>query len=195
MNSTIDYYNSQARDYFDSTSEIDLTELYEVFLQYIPEGGRIIDLGCGSGRDVKWFIENGYRASGIDASSELIQIARERWGIPVEVGLIEEWVTEETFDGIWCCGSLMHLDFEEVKQFFAKLKNVMKKNGVLFMSVKSGIKTGEDEIGRFFENYTEKDIKALVEYAGDLKIQTMWYTEDRLAREDFRWLNAIIKLS
>ena len=89
----------------------------------------------------------------------------------------------------------MHLDFEEVKQFFAKLKNVMKKNGVLFMSVKSGIKTGEDEIGRFFENYTEKDIKALVEYAGDLKIQTMWYTEDRLAREDFRWLNAIIKLS
>ena len=93
MNSTIDYYNSQARDYFDSTSEIDLTELYEVFLQYIPEGGRIIDLGCGSGRDVKWFIENGYRASGIDASSELIQIARERWGIPVEVGLIEEWVT------------------------------------------------------------------------------------------------------
>ena len=194
MNETVEYYNSHANDYFDKTSRIELNELYETFLSFIPVGGRIVDLGCGSGRDVKWFGEHGYQAFGIDASEELIRISKDAWDIPVEVGLIENWKAEEPFDGIWCCASLMHLDEQKVTKFFSNLKYNLKKSGVLFISVKSGIKTGFDEDGRFLANYSEEEIRSLVDASEGLRIVRLWYTADELSRNDFRWLNAIIQM-
>ena len=75
------------------------------------------------------------------------------------------------------------------------MKYNLKKNGVLFISVKSGIKTGYDENGRFLVNYSEEDIRSLVSASEGLRIVNLWYTTDELSRNDFRWLNAIIQIS
>ena len=194
MNSTIEYYNSHAEAYYDSTYCIELQELYEKFLRYIPENGRIVDLGCGSGRDVKWFRDHGYIAYGLDASEELVKISKAKLGIPVEQGFIEEWISKEPFDGIWCCGSLMHLDGKCIDEFFANLKYNLAPSGILLFSVKTGIQTGTDKDGRFFHNYSRNDIVSLAN-KNKLNIIDMWYSKDKLKRKGFNWLNAIMQRS
>lgn len=193
MNSTIDYYNRNADDYFAHTVDVSFDEIYSRFLKYIPKGGRIIDLGCGSGRDVKWFCDHGYEAYGLDASEELVKKASNTLGITVYTGLIEEWIADEPFDGIWCCASLMHLNDNELEQFFANLKNNLKANGVLFLSIKSGIQTGLDEKGRYLRDFTEKDVHEIIDRHSELEVREIWYTEDKLARDTFRWMNVIIE--
>ena len=192
MNKTIEYYNNNANEYFDSTSQVNLEELYDKFLSYIPVGGSIMDLGCGSGRDVKWFRDHGYDAYGLDASEKLVSIACKKLQIPIELGIIEERIAEEPVDGIWCCASIMHLEDEGVDQFFSNLKYNLKPGGILFMSVKSGIETGTDRYGRYLRNFKESDIHELLARHQELELRELWYTEDKLTRDSFRWLNALI---
>lgn len=192
MNSTIDYYERNADEYFARTADVTFDEIYRRFLKYIPEGGRIMDLGCGSGRDVKWFCDHGYEAYGLDASKELVSKAADEYDIPVFTGLIEEWTTATPFDGVWCCASLMHLDENTLDQFFENLKYNLKPGGVLFMSVKSGIETGLDEQGRYLRDFTEADVHEILDRHRDLQVSEIWYTHDKLARDTFRWMNVII---
>lgn len=191
MNSTIDYYNRNAESYFDRTADVDFSGTYERFLKYIPIGGRIMDLGCGSGRDVKWFCEHGYDACGLDASEELVAQAREHYRVHVEIGAIESWHAEVPYDGIWCCAALMHLEVSECRQFFHNLEHNLKPGGAIYISVKTGVQTGLDEESRYFRDFQEDDIHELVNLCKGLEIKELWYTEDTLARDDFKWLNVI----
>ena len=152
-----------------------------------------MDLGCGSGRDVKWFRDHGYHAYGLDASEKLARIACEKLGIPVEVGFIEEWIAEETFDGIWCCASLVHLDDNRIDQFLSNLRYNLKKGGALFISVKENIDSGVVEDGRYFRDFNEETLNALISHYKEFSIEKVWYTEDKMHRESFKWLNAIIR--
>lgn len=152
-----------------------------------------MDLGCGSGRDVKWFRDHGYDAYGLDASEELVKKARNQLDIPVDTGLIEEWVAAETFDGIWCCASLMHLDDMSFDRFLSNLRFNLRPGGALFISVKEGIESGVSEDGRYFRDFNEETLKAFLSHYRDLRLEKVWYTKDKLQRESFRWLNAIIK--
>jgi len=195
MNETINYYDEHASQYFDSTSQVDLAMLYKEFLEYIPKGGRIMDLGCGSGRDVKWFRDQGYDAYGLDASEKLVKIAKDKFGIPLEAGCIEEWVVDEAFDGIWCCASLMHLDDKSIDRFLSNLRCNLRLGGALFISVKEGIDSGVSEDGRYFRDFDEESFSTLLSTYKCLRIEKIWYTDDKLHRNSFRWLNAIITMN
>ena len=70
----IDYYNNNALNFIEGTVNVDTGPLRERFLKYIPDGGNVLDLGCGSGRDSKCFKEAGYQVSAIDASQEFCGI-------------------------------------------------------------------------------------------------------------------------
>lgn len=192
MNGTIKYYDEHASYYFEKTSHVDLVVLYKEFLKYVPVGGRIMDLGCGSGRDVKWFRDHGYEAYGLDASERLVTIARDKLEIPVEVGHIEEWIADEAFDGIWCCASLMHLDDISFDMFLSNLRCNLRQGGALFISVKEGIDSGVSEDGRYFRDFNDETLNAFISHYKGLRIEKVWYTTDKLYRDSFRWMNAII---
>ena len=104
---------------------------------------------------------------------------------------MSSWIAGEPYDGIWCCASLMHLDDEACRRFFVNLNHNLKPDGVLYISVKSGIETGTDEAGRYLRDFTEEDIRDLTGTVTGLQIRELWYTEDTLKRNDFKWLNAI----
>ena len=105
-NRTIDYYNDNADEYFNSVISADMTENYTRFLQYVPKGASIVDLGCGSGRDLKYFKDNGYEAEGLDASEKLCILAREYSGCPVLCTDFLSWKTERRYDAFWANASL-----------------------------------------------------------------------------------------
>ena len=139
MRSTIDYYNRIADSYYWTTVGIDMSKLRNAFAAYLPAEARVIDLGCGSGRDVMAFGDMGHEASGLDASKELVELAKERLEVKASVGDMVTWRASEPYDGIWCCASLIHLNEEEKKRFFGNLQYNLKPGGVIYISVKEEI--------------------------------------------------------
>lgn len=80
---TVDYYRQGASGFFAATANVDMTALHERFLASLPGGARILDAGCGSGRDAKAFAERGHQVVAFDASPELARLASAHCGLPV----------------------------------------------------------------------------------------------------------------
>ena len=72
---TIDYYNKHAQEFIASTFEVDMESLYQPFLVFLPESAKILDVGCGTGRDTLAFKDKGYQVEAIDYSEELVERA------------------------------------------------------------------------------------------------------------------------
>ena len=192
MRSTIDYYNRIADSYYWTTVGIDMSKLRNAFAAYLPAESRVIDLGCGSGRDVMAFCDMGHDASGLDASKELVELAKERLEVKASVGDMVTWRASEPYDGIWCCASLIHLNEEEKKRFFGNLQYNLKPGGVIYISVKEGIETGTDEEGVYTSNCTADELKSFLDGAGCEILETV-VTEDAMGRPGLKWLNVIAK--
>src|SRR5690606_27582755 len=156
-------YNAKAREFFESTVNVDMTEHYLEFLRLVPQGGRILDAGCGSGRDSLYFINRGYRVTAFDASPVLAQMSSELIGQPVAVILFQDFVFDVEFDGIWACVSLLHVTRREMPDVLERLTMAMKPGGVLYASFKYGDWEGERN-GRFFIDYDELSFQLLLRY-------------------------------
>ena len=169
-----------------------MSPFYDAFLSNIPSNGMILDLGCGSGRDLKYFKEHGYRAEGLDASNELCKLAETYSGCPVTCSTIQNFISPKKYDGIWACASLLHLTNEELYDFFKHIGSILKPGGTFFASMKSGIQTGNDSNNRFFINFTEDTLNCILEENPSLELKNSWYTGDTLNRSGFRWLNFIL---
>lgn len=114
-NSTLDYYNENADSYAAETVGVDFQQIQDKFLNRLDLGAYILDFGCGSGRDTKYFLEQGYRVDAIDGSGELCRIVSEYTGIQVKQMLFQELDVGEKNDGRWACSSILHLSKEELK--------------------------------------------------------------------------------
>ena len=99
-NKTISYYNQNAEEFVRNTINADMSAIREEFLMMIPRGGMILDLGCGSGRDSKSFIDSGYKVVMIDGSIELCKAAQELTKQEVICSTFQEYQPKEIFDGI-----------------------------------------------------------------------------------------------
>jgi 2-polyprenyl-3-methyl-5-hydroxy-6-metoxy-1,4-benzoquinol methylase len=86
---------------------------YRPFLALLKPGARILDAGCGSGRDLKAFSERGYQVVGLDASELMVRLAREHSDQQVHHLAFQEVTYKEEFDGIWACASLLHVPWRE----------------------------------------------------------------------------------
>lgn len=188
MKGTTDYYNRNADWYYWTTVAVDMDAMRKRFASYLPAEASVIDMGCGSGRDTLAFTDMGHRAIGLDASAELVKLAKERLEIKAVVGDMSTWTSAEPYDGIWCCASLIHLNDEEKERFFKNLRSNLKVGGVIYISVKEGIETGVDEEGRYWSNCTEEELKSYLAKAG-CEIRETKVTEDASGRPGVRWLN------
>lgn len=192
-NKTIDYYNNNADQYFSDTVNVDMTECCDRFLKYVVPGGRIIDIGAGSGRDIKYFKDRGYVVEGIDASEEMCRLAADYSGAEVSCERIQDWQPEEIYDGIWANASLLHLMFNEIEEFVCRASDYLKPNGVLYISMKTGIQTGCDNNGRFFTDFSEEKVQQIVAKSTAFIVIDSWRTGDSLSREGLQWINLILK--
>ena len=107
--STIRYYNENARAYFDSTVALDMGKLYGPFLKHLRPGSKVLDAGCGSGRDSLFFKNQGFQVTAFDASKEMVKLASELLDQKVLLMSFEDLSLTEQYDGIWACASLLHV--------------------------------------------------------------------------------------
>lgn len=193
MINTLEYYNQNAKAYINSTRDIEFTEIQDNFLKYLEPGARILDFGCGSGRDTKYFLDRGFCVDAIDGSVEFVKMASEYLQIEVKQMLFQELDVIGVYDGIWACSSILHLTREELVDVFRKMAEALVSKGILYTSFKYG---SEENIrnGRHFTDMTENTMKKLLDQVGRFVVEDMWTTLDvRPGREDERWLNLILR--
>ena len=189
---TLDYYNKNSEEYFNSTLNVDMTNTYKEFLKLVPEGGKILDLGCGSGRDSMNFIKLGYEVTAVDGSKELAKKASVLLGKEVIVSTFEELELKEKFHGIWACASLLHIKREDLKTVLNNLYNNLDDNGVFYMSFKYGEKEYVDDKNRYFNCFTDESIISFINENTKYNILGLYITEDKLGRvNEVKWLNLI----
>jgi 2-polyprenyl-3-methyl-5-hydroxy-6-metoxy-1,4-benzoquinol methylase len=166
---TLDYYNNNAKKYFDTTVTANMSRAYNMFLKYVIDNGLILDFGCGSGRDSKYFLEKGYRVECIDGSLELSKLASEYLGINVNCMDFFEFSEFNKYDGVWACASLLHVKREKLLEILIKIRDSLKENGILYVSFKDG--TGEEIVdGKYYNYLTYNDFLDIINIAGNLEL-------------------------
>ena len=193
MGNTIDYYNENAKKFIDGTVAVDFKHIQDTFLELLPEHATILDFGCGSGRDTKYFLERGCMVDAMDGSLELCKAASEYTGINVKHMLFQELNEKEKYDGIWACASILHVKREELPEIIRKMSLAAKANGIIYLSFKYGDFEGERN-GRYFTDMTEESMAELLVDFPEFTVEKQWITGDvRAGRGDERWLNMILR--
>ena len=187
MNNTLDYYNHNAEAYALSTQNADVTDLYTDFEECLNPGSRILDLGCGSGRDSKYFKSRNYDVVPVDGSPEMCREAAKYTGLLVRCIRFAELDYKEEFDGIWACASLLHVPQDELPSVMKRVGRALKQDGVLYASYKYG--EGERFIDkRHFSYYNEYDL----DWLSNLELIEYWISNDvRQDRLGEKWLNTL----
>lgn len=189
---TLDYYNKNSEEYFNSTLNVDMTNTYKPFLKLVPKDGKILDLGCGSGRDSMNFMKLGYEVTAVDGAKELAKKASVLLGKEVILSTFEELELKEKFHGIWACASLLHIKREDLKTVLNNLYNNLEDNGVFYMSFKYGEKEYVDDKNRYFNCFTDETIISFINENTKYNILGLYITEDKLGRvNEVKWLNLI----
>lgn len=152
--STIAFYAREATVYASRDRQIDQVSL-ERFLALIPHGGRILELGCGSGQDSHAMLQRGYDVIATDGTPELALEAEKLLGRSVRVLRFEDLDYCSEFDGVWAQASLLHAPKESLPRIFVKVVAALRPQGALFASFKTGMKENVDRFGRYFNNPDE----------------------------------------
>ena len=188
---TVQFYENNAEQFAQDTLDVDMSALYERFLSMLAPSSRVLDAGCGAGRDTAAFLRLGYQVEAFDASAKLVEIAQRVSGIAVQHSTFLNFNSEQPFAGIWACASLLHVPSSNLSATLQHLAGLLEPHGVLYVS----FKYGEDDVernGRHFTNCTEQRLQLFLQGTG-LSIQESWLTGDkRPERANEQWLNALL---
>lgn len=189
---TIDFYNQNSEGYDQATFNLKLEVPWIEFTSRIKPNGRILDVGCGPGRDIRHFLDLGYYVEGVEPSRELAKIARSRTGAVIHEIAAEQISFNNQFDGVWACASLLHVDRSNMEEAYNSIMRSLKQLGVFYFSLKSGVGIVRKEDGRLFSNYSFDEIEELVTARFDTKSFVFWESPDALNTRNTRWLNFIV---
>ena len=189
---TIEAFNNFAEQYSDFTFSNILQYELNRFIAFLPKKAKILDLACGSGRDVQYFLDYGFEPIGIDASEKMIKEAKKR----VKEGKFKVMNIESlkfkksNFDGVWALDALSYVERKEIPNTLKSLNNVLKKEGIIFVSVREG--KGEQIIE--YEKLGKSQVKVnffLREELEDLFIKNNFTILNSFTQEgqDFKWVN------
>lgn len=187
------YYERNAERYAAETFSADMSEQYQRFLQLLKKGAKILDVGSGSGRDACYFQKQGYQVTALEPSNNLCREIRKVFSGKIVCSDVQNYQPTERYDGIWACASLIHLREEEILCFFKQIDMYLNNNGIVYVSGKNGIQTGEAEDGRYFLEFTEQLVEKILKVNEQLELEQLWYTEDVNGRKGLQWMNTIVK--
>ena len=193
MNETINYYNQNGESFASSTVDVEFSAHQGTFLSLLPPAARILDFGCGSGRDAKYFLEHGFRVDAIDGSEAMCAIAMAYTGLGVRHMYFQDLAEEEKYDGIWACASILHLPWVDLEDVFAKMLRALKPHGIIYTSFKYGDFEGF-RTGRYYTDMTEERFSRFLAPFRNVALIKSWVTSDvRPGRDDEKWLNLLLE--
>ena len=191
---TIAFYDQNADHYKLNTQNVNFSEFQERFIAYLPFGARILDFGCGAGRDALAFRAHGYRVDAVDGSAAMCRVASEYTGLHVKQMRFDDLDDRDTYDGIWACASICHLPEPLLRQVLLRMAVALKSGGVIYASFRHGQFSGTIEDGRFFTDFTETIGSSLMAQIPVLETVDVWRSYDvRPDKKRNVWLNTILQ--
>ena len=193
-NQTVNYYNQWAERYCSETLHVDMSFCRKKFLSYLGTKGKILDAGCGCGRDSRYFLEQGYQVEAFDASEEMCKKAGRWLGQEVKCMEFSKITYLRAFDGVWACASLLHVPKRKLPEVLERLYLALREPVILYASFKKG----DSERcfgGRHFSDFMEIQLRDLFEREKLFRVEECFETYDvRPGRETEVWLNVIAKI-
>jgi SAM-dependent methyltransferase len=186
---TVRYYDDNAEAFVQRTGGIDMSDLYEPFLALVPDGGRILDAGCGSGRDALVFARRGYDVTALDASAAMVAVCRAA-GLRAVRATFDGFEGRGAFDGIWASASLLHVRRARLAGVIRHLCGALREGGAFYMSFKQGERE-EWRDGRLFADQTPESVAVLLDGIAELRTVRIWTTTNRQDAARPPWTNAL----
>ena len=186
---TIGYYDTNATRFVADTADIEFGALQREFIRRLPKGGRVLDLGCGSGRDSLAFLRAGLAVDAVDGSEQMVKAASRLTGLPVAHATFSDYDPQGPYDGIWACSSLLHVPAAQLAGVIAKYARALNPGGTFYLSFKLGAHDGM-RVGRWFTDLDEPALRTLIVEVPGLRVDRVDVTADaRPGRSDEKWLN------
>lgn len=157
QDNTLDFYNSNAIDYA-ADGDRPNPKLSD-FLKRCKPGGRVLELGTGSGADARAILDAGFRLDATDGSAELAAIASKRLGQPVRTMMFDELSAIDEYDGIYACASLTHVPRSELGPIVGRIHSALVENGIVWASFKTGLAEGHDPLGRYYNYLSPEELQ------------------------------------
>ncbi len=186
---TLDVYDARAADYadrFDKDEQID-TQLRH-FLDLLPAGATLLDLGCGPGRTAGIMAKAGHDVTATDASAEMIAHATRRPGVTARQETFDDLAESELYDGIWANFSLLHATRTDLPRHIAAIAHALKPGGLFHIGMKTGRNTSRDKLGRRYTYVTDTELTGLLTGAGLTPIATWTGEGPGLSGEVSPWI-------
>lgn len=188
METTLSWYKENAPLYAEETKNSLVYDALGEFLSRVEEKGRILDLGCGSGRDSFFFLEKGFFVDSMDGSEDMKREAERLFGINVRLSDFLSLDEEEKYDGVWAQASILHLEEESLRKVLNLISRALKTGGVFYTSFRKGEVDGFEN-GRWYTNMTESRFSSLL--PPNLQIEKSWEGKDVRPGVNKTWLSII----
>jgi SAM-dependent methyltransferase len=148
---TLRFYADIAPDYA-ASGPSGASRYLDGFLSHLRAGARILELGCGSGKDAAHMIERGFHVDPTDGCASMAAQASARLGFAVPVMRFEELTAVAVYDAVYASASLLHVPIAALGGVLERIHAALKPGGRHFASFKAGGTPGRDRFGRYF-NY------------------------------------------
>ena len=188
IETTLSWYKENAPLYAEETKNSLVYDALGEFLSRVEEKGRILDLGCGSGRDSFFFLERGFYVDSLDGSEAMKREAERLFGINVRLSDFLSLDEYEKYDGVWAQASILHLDEESLRKVLYLISRALKTGGVFYTSFRKGEVDGFEN-GRWYTNMTESRFSSLL--PPNLQIEKSWEGKDVRPGVNKTWLSII----
>lgn len=185
---SIGFYDDNSVEYSKMTFGADMSASRDRFIGHLRPGSRILDLGCGSGRDSLAFSAMGFEVTPVDGSEGMCRMAEKNTGLKVRRLLFSELDYHGCFDGVWACSSLLHVPSKELPEIMTKVSEAMVPGGFFYLTFKKGDFEGERD-GRYYTDMTFDSLNGLVKVCG---METVDIWESMQPDRNIVWINAIL---
>lgn len=168
-----------------------MTEIYRKVRAYVPNGGTVLDAGCGVGRDTQYFIRHGFKVSSFDASAKMVELCNQYPFAFCEQKSFADIDYPPTFDLVWACASLLHLNQAEFENAISNLVKTLAPDSCIYFSLKKQI-DDRKTIDRDFYIYSDEYLTELLVNKHKLVELVKWESGSSI-NENETFLNYIYK--
>lgn len=186
------FYEKHSKEYYESTVDLDPSPFLRPFITFLNAGASVFDVGCGSGRDLRWFAIRGYFPVGFELSPSLAELARHHSLCPVLVGDFCSYdFSVHKFDAVSLVGALVHVSSASFPTVLQSICQSLRQGGHVLITVKEGEGRYCAEDGRIFTLWQQHEVEKIFHGLG-FEILDFSRCRSQL-RSDEYWLGYVLR--